>query len=141
MPDHRTLVLALVEHREHGGVGGDVGGGGKRLVEGNLTLAVDHHDAVEVHLARPSAPGCDGRKGRHHLQRARRGAGLVDKGELLLVQGIGAQADAIGIEHDFAVAVGVFLAEVLQRHQLVVVDRHFECFPLALVTPAKAGVQ
>src|SRR5262249_39478178 len=78
----------------------------------------------EIHLARPRAPCRDGREGRHHLQRARRGAGLVDESKLPLIHGIGAQADAVRIKHHFAIGVAVFLAEVLQRHQLFVVDRH-----------------
>ena len=123
--DHRALVLALVGDRKHGRVRGDVRGRRKRLVKGDVALAVDDHDAVEIHLARPGAPRRDGGKGRHHLQRTRRGAGLVDEGELPLVHGIGAQADAIGVEHHLAIAVAVFLAEVLQRHQLFVFDRHF----------------
>ena len=58
------------------------------------------------------------------FKRTRRGDGLVDEGEFLLVHRIGAHADAIGVQHHLAIAVGVFLAEILQRHQLVVLDRH-----------------
>ena len=47
------------------------------------------------------------------------GDGLVDEGEFLLVHGIGAHADAVGVEHHLAIAIGVFLAEIFQRHQLV----------------------
>jgi hypothetical protein len=43
--------------------------------------------------------------------------------------GIGAHADAVGVEHHLAVGIGVFLAEIFQGHQLVVVDRHFSFSP------------
>ena len=102
---------------------------GKRLVEGDVALAVDHHHAVEIHLAGAGAPGRDRGEGRHHLQRARRGGAFVDEGEFVLVHRIGAHADAIGVEHHLAIGVAVFLAEIFQRHQLVVVDRHFVSLP------------
>src|SRR5271166_2969824 len=133
VPDHRALVLALVERREHGGVCGNVSGGRQRLVEGDVALAVNHHHAVEIHLAGSRAPGGHGREGRHHLQRPRGGSGLVDEGELLLGHGISAQADAIGIEHHLAIAVAVFLAKVLHGHQLFVFDRHFLAAPPGLL--------
>ena len=129
MPDHRALVLALVEHVEHGGIGGDVGGDRQRLVEGDVALAVDHHHAVEIHLAGPGAPGRDGRKRRDHFQRTRRRDGLIDESQFLLVHGVRAHADAIGVQHHLAIAVGVFLAEIFQRHQLVVLDRHRDVSP------------
>src|SRR6266851_8408557 len=56
VPDHRALVLALVEDVEHAGIRGDVGGRGKWLMEGDVALAVHHHHAVEIHLAGPRAP-------------------------------------------------------------------------------------
>jgi len=124
MTDHRALVLALVVDREHGRVSRDMGRDRERLVEGDVALAIDHHHAIEVHLARPGAPGRDGGKGRHNFQRPRRGAGFVDEGQFFFVHGIGADADAIGVEHHLAIAVGIFLAEVFQRHQLFVFDRH-----------------
>ena len=46
--------------------------------------------------------------------------GLVDVSQFLLVHRVGAHADAIGVQHHLAIGVGVFLAEVFQRHQLVV---------------------
>ena len=63
------------------------------------------------------------------FKRPRRGGGLVDEGQLLLVHGIGAHADAIGVQHHLAVGVGILLAEIFQRHQLVVLDRHFSRAP------------
>src|SRR6266404_9948279 len=51
----------------------------------------------------------------------------LTKGEFLHVHRIGAKADAVGVEHHVAVGVAVFLAEVLQGHQLFVHDRHC-CF-------------
>src|SRR6185437_11879751 len=87
MPDYRTLVPALVEYVEHGGIGGDMRRCGERLVKGDVTFAIDHHDAVEIHLAGSGAPGRDRSKGRNHLEGARRGGGLIDEGELPLVQG------------------------------------------------------
>ena len=55
--------------------------------------------------------------------------GFVDEGQFLLVHGIGAHADAVGVEHHFAIGIGVFLAEILQGHQLIVLDRHFVSLP------------
>ena len=67
---------------------------------------------------------------------ARRGDGLVDEGQFLLVHRIGAHADAIGVQHHLAIGVGVFLAEIFQRHHLVVLDRHFAIFSRLLLSPA-----
>ena len=64
---------------------------------------------------------------------ARHGDGLVDEGQFLLVHGIGAHADAIGVQHHLAIAIGVFLAEIFQRHQLIVLDRHCWSFSLELL--------
>ncbi len=124
MANDRALVLSLVEDVEHGGVGGDVGSGGKRLVEGDIAFAVHHHHAVQVHLAGPGAPCGNRREGRHHLQRTRRGDGLVDEGQLVFVHRVGAHPDPVGVEHHLAVGIGVFLAEIFQGHQFIVLDRH-----------------
>ncbi len=127
--DHRALVLALVEDVEHARVGGDVGGYRQRLVEGDVAFAIDHHHPVEIHFTGPGAPGRHRRKCRHHLQRTRGGDRLVDERQFLFVHRVGAEPDAMGVQHHFAIGVGVFLAEVLQRHQLVVLDRHFWSSP------------
>ena len=54
---------------------------------------------------------------------------FVDEGEFLLVHRVGAHADAVGVEHHLAIAIGVFLAEIFQGHQLFVLDRHFGFSP------------
>src|SRR5882762_8001611 len=84
VPDHGALVPALVENVENAGIGGDVGGHRKRLVEADVALAIDHHQAIEIHFTGPGSPRRDRGKCRHHLQGARRGDGLVDESELLL---------------------------------------------------------
>src|ERR1700728_1451474 len=48
-----ALVLALVEGIENGRIGNNVSGDRQRLVEGDVALAVNHHHAVEIHLAGP----------------------------------------------------------------------------------------
>src|SRR5665213_1020652 len=53
----------------------------------------------------------------------------TDREVMLYAVGIGTHADADGIEHHLAIGVGIFLAEVLQRHQRVVLDRHWSCSP------------
>ncbi len=143
MPDHGALVLALVEDVENTGIGGDTGGHGKWFVEGDVAFAINYHDAIEIHFAGPGAPCRDRGECRDNLQRARRGDGLVDEGQLFLVHGVRAHPDAIGVQHHLAVGISIFLAEIFQRHQLVVLDRHLRCFlrNFPFVMPAKAGIQ
>src|SRR5579859_2727999 len=105
-------------------------------MEGDVALAIDHHHAIEIHLAGARAPGSHRRKGRHDLERTRNRGGFVDEGKLLLVHGIGAHADAVGVEHHLAVAVSKTLIEILQRHQLFVFDRHL----LSLRIPNRAFI-
>src|SRR6185369_18075201 len=78
VPDHGALVLALIEDVEHGRVGRDPGRARQRLVEGDVTLAVDHHHAVEIHLAGTGAPRRHRGEGRHDLERPRGKGAFVD---------------------------------------------------------------
>ena len=118
------LSLPLSTGAEDASIGGDLAGDRQRLVEGDVALAVDHHQAVDVHIAGARAPGRHRGEGRHRLERTRDSGLLIDEGEFLLVHRIGAHADAIGVKHHLAIAIGVFLAEVFQRHQFIVLDRH-----------------
>src|SRR6185369_14217058 len=76
--DDGALVLALVEDVEHGRVGRDLRRARKRLVEGDVALAVDYHDAIEIHLAGTGAPRRHRGEGRHHLERPRGEGAFVD---------------------------------------------------------------
>ncbi len=59
-----------------------------------------------------------------------RGVGVASLTKASSFSSIGSapMPDAIGVEHHFAIGVGVFLAEIFQRHQLFVLDRHVVCF-------------
>src|SRR5258706_13981208 len=56
VPDHRALVLALVEDVEHAGIGGDAGGRGKGLLGGDVAPTRDHPPARWIFFSRPRPP-------------------------------------------------------------------------------------
>src|SRR5260221_14119943 len=75
VPDHRTLVLALVEDVEHAGIGGDVRGGCQRVLEGDVSLPRHHHEAVWIYFSGAPTPLRARSNKPPHLSRAGRGSG------------------------------------------------------------------
>ncbi len=137
VPEHRftchhgALVLALVVDGQDAGIRENLRRHRQRLVEGDVAFAIHHQQAVDAEIAGTGAPGRDRGEGRHHLQRARVEASFVDVRQFPLVHGIGAQTDAIGIEHHLAVGPCIGVALPLQTEDLGILDRHDVSFSAA----------
>ena len=124
--DDRALAFALVPGADDAAVGGDLRGHGQRAMQRQLLFAMHHHHVVDAAIGhRSGAPGDDGRHGRHGLQVL-----FVNEGEFLVVHRVAPEADAQRVKHGFAVAIAEFLPGRLQRHEVIVIDRHFRLLPV-----------
>ena len=118
--DYHRALGPLVIDPHHPAVGQDDRLGRHRPVQFHRLLAMDHHQVVEAHLAgRTGPPGHYRRQGREGLQVV-----LVDKAQLVRIQGIGPHADAQGVEHRLPIRPRKALADGLQIKDLGIGDRH-----------------
>ena len=136
--DQRALAGPLVDRVDHAGVARHRAGGWQRLVEHHVVLAVHDLHPVDagVQFARPHPRlRHDGRKGRQDLRRV-----LQHERKLVLVHRVLPEAEAQRIEDRIALRIGALDVRNLQRHQLVVDDRHYTGSQLSTSPERSSGV-